>query len=178
MKNRLLIEVSDTEPYGIIGPSSFRLKRIVWGILTVTESDFGFFRRLEPKVEVRCPTCGSFTVPSLAFLEALDPKLNGYLESHDLSWLGAGESEDADKFWDLLSYALWNLSMGVVEKLSWTDEEWSSFKRGELSDDRLIYGTNGELVFDVSGVHPLRVAFDDVYVLLDGGCDGCSCYIF
>jgi hypothetical protein len=106
-----------TDPY-LDKDGIFLLRESTWNILRQVESEFGFFKRLDSVVDVRCGTCGSFSLSSRNFIYALEPNLREVLQLDLDSW---GLSEEVA---DFQSEELWPLLRTMTEEKLISDEEW------------------------------------------------------
>jgi hypothetical protein len=172
--NRLLVklvssDVDISEPYHK-EEAIFFLRQSTWRLLEGVESEYGFFKRLDAAIDVKCDKCGSFSLACNSFLYALEPAPNGIFQL-DFDCLGL-----PDEAANVLSDELWPLVDIMTEEKLKTDEEWIKYHSSQMLDQRLLYSADGELIHRDDG-YPLGLVFETVFFKLSDNCESCACYI-
>lgn len=146
----------------------FHLDCATWEKLKRIELESGFFARLDSAIDVRCPACGSFSVPSKNLFYAITPDPKEILD--------VGCCDPFDEELDYVYEDLWDLLNAITEEKLQSDEEWQKFQDCQLAELRLLYTSNGDLIHMEEG-YPLGLIFETVFFKFSMDCERCSCYI-
>lgn len=102
--------------------------------------------------ELKCGVCGSFTVPALVFLKAVEKYEN---------------VEDFDPGYNLYDQ--------LIEPKFDNDEDFFKYWRDGGPDKGLLHGADGDWVYDEITGYPLGLKYEEVVILLySGQCQCCE----